>query len=167
MDKPQLQAVLNNAGRMLTSILDLNAVLEQLIISLHAARLLPYDWLAINQLEGEEIRLTHTVGEDKNPLPPNTTQSRKSSAAGWAMNRGQPLLRHHLVNPTGFASGEPLLAMGIHSSLVIPLRVKGQMMGAWELGSRQIGAFRADDLDTAQSMADQLAIALENARLFE
>lgn len=135
--------------------------------SLHTARLFPYDWLSISQLEGEDIRFLHTVGEDKNLMPLNPSMSRKNSAAGWAINRGQPLLRHHLVNPTGFASDEPLLALGIRSSLVMPLRVKGQIFGAWELGSRQIGAFRADDLDIAQSMADQLAIALENARLFE
>jgi signal transduction histidine kinase len=157
--------VLNELDRAIATNLRLTDIYHT--FSLHAARLFPYDWLSITQLDEDEIRIVHMVGGDRNSLPVNTSLPRKSSAAGWAITRGQPLLRHHLVTPTSFADDEKLAALGIRSSLIIPLRVKGQMIGAWELGSRQIGAFRADDLQMAQAVADQLAIAIENARLFE
>jgi two-component system cell cycle sensor histidine kinase/response regulator CckA len=40
------------------------------------------------------------------------------------------------------------------------------VIGTWNIGSRQTGIYSPDDFDIAQSMADQLAIAIENARLF-
>ncbi len=157
--------VLNELDRAIATSLRLTDIYHT--FSLHVARLFPYDWMSITQLDGDEIRIVYMAGEDKNFVPVNTSVSRKNSAAGWAMTRGQPLLRHHLVTPTSFADDEQLTTLGIRSSLIIPLRMKGQMRGAWELGSRQIGAFRVDDLQMAQAMADQLAVAIENAQLFE
>jgi signal transduction histidine kinase len=51
--------------------------------------------------------------------------------------------------------------------MILPLRIKGQVIGAWFLGRRQVEGYQPDDLRIAQSMADQLAIAIENVRLFE
>jgi signal transduction histidine kinase len=158
-------AVLHEMDRAITASLRLSDVYH--VFSLHAARLFPYDWLAIARLDGEEIRRTYMAGEDKSGLPRQTILPRKTSAAGWVISRGQPLLRHDLAPDTGFADDEQLVALGIRSNLIIPLRVKGRIIGTWELGSRQLGAYNAGDLELLQAMADQLAIAIENARLFE
>jgi signal transduction histidine kinase len=163
--RAQQLAFLHELDRAITKSLRLRDVYHT--FSLHAARLFPYDRLSITQLEEDNLRITHVAGEEKNILPATTLLPRKTSAAGWVVTRGQPLLRHHLTSEAGFAEDEQLVPLGIRSSLIIPLRVKGQVSGAWELCSRQIGAFRADDLEIAQAMADQLAISIENARLFE
>jgi signal transduction histidine kinase len=163
--RAQQLAFLHELDRAITKSLRLRDVYHT--FSLHAARLFPYDRLSISQLEEDNLRITHVAGEEKNILPAKTILPRKTSAAGWVVTRGQPLLRHHLTSEAGFAEDEQLAPLGIRSSLIIPLRVKGQVNGAWELCSRQIGAFQADDLEIAQAMADQLAISIENARLFE
>ncbi|MBI1881589.1 MAG: GAF domain-containing sensor histidine kinase [Chloroflexi bacterium] len=163
--RAQHLAVLHEMDRAITASLRLGDVYH--VFSLHAARLFPYDWLSIAQLDGAEIRFNYVAGEIKNSLPPQTVLPRKTSAVGWVMSRGQPMLRHDLTPDTGFADDEQLVALGIRSNLIIPLRVKGRIIGTWELGSRQLGAYHADDLELLQAMADQLAIAIENARLFE
>jgi PAS domain S-box-containing protein len=60
-----------------------------------------------------------------------------------------------------------LAAEGIQSSLILPLRSKGHIIGTWNLGCRQIGIYSPDDLPMVQALADQLAVAIENAHLYK
>jgi GAF domain-containing protein len=51
------------------------------------------------------------------------------------------------------------------SELALPLRVGRRIIGAFDIQSRQEEAFDGDDVAVLQAMADQLAVAIENARL--
>ena len=53
------------------------------------------------------------------------------------------------------------------SGMALPLVSRGQVMGAMTLQSEREAAFSSEDLAVFQTMADQLAVAIENARLFE
>jgi len=53
------------------------------------------------------------------------------------------------------------------SEIVLPLRVGRRIIGALEIYSQQETAFNADDATVFQSVADQLAVAIENTRLLE
>ncbi|MBX3062446.1 MAG: GAF domain-containing protein [Anaerolineae bacterium] len=53
------------------------------------------------------------------------------------------------------------------AELVLPLRSKADIIGALDLHSLQPDAFAEEDLRLFQSVADQLAIAIVNAQLFE
>lgn len=135
--------------------------------ALHSARLLAYDYMSISFQEGEQIYIAFIKSQNKAILSAGAKLPFNTSAAGWAIKRGQPLLRHNITTEARFAEDQHLIAGGIQSLLLIPLRIKGQFTGAWNLGSHQIGAYHPDDLKIAQAMADQLAIAIQNAWLFE
>jgi GAF domain-containing protein/CheY-like chemotaxis protein len=51
------------------------------------------------------------------------------------------------------------------SEMALPLMVGGQVIGALTIQSAQNGAFTEMDITSLQAMADQLAIAIENARV--
>ena len=53
------------------------------------------------------------------------------------------------------------------SELAVPILRGGQMLGNLDLQSPEVDAFRGVDLGFLQALTDQVAIALENARLFE
>ena len=53
------------------------------------------------------------------------------------------------------------------TELALPLVSRGQALGALTIQSRQPGAFSTDDIAVLQTMADQLAIAIDNANLIE
>lgn len=53
------------------------------------------------------------------------------------------------------------------SEIALPLIVGNRVLGALDVQSRQINAFKETDIETLQGMANQVAIALENARLFK
>jgi len=52
------------------------------------------------------------------------------------------------------------------SEMAVPLLVRGEAIGALTIQSQVESAFREEDIATLQAMADQLAIAIDNARLF-
>lgn len=54
----------------------------------------------------------------------------------------------------------------IHAWLAIPLKVKGQIIGIIALDGHRIGQFSKKHAELAVTYASQVAIALENARLF-
>lgn len=53
------------------------------------------------------------------------------------------------------------------TELALPLRVRDEVIGALDLQSLMPNAFDAADIEIFQTLADQIAIAIENARLVE
>jgi signal transduction histidine kinase len=61
---------------------------------------------------------------------------------------------------------ELFLRQGYRSSLGIPLRVGGQVIGCLNCLSRRQREFRPDEIELMTAFADQAAIAIHNARLY-
>lgn len=53
------------------------------------------------------------------------------------------------------------------AELAIPLRLGDEVIGALDVQSRQADAFDDDLINVLQTMADQLAVAIQNARLYQ
>jgi len=62
---------------------------------------------------------------------------------------------------------EQLLAEGLHASISAPLLFQGKLIGALYLGANTPGAFSAEQAEIICHVADPLAIAIQNARLFD
>ena len=53
------------------------------------------------------------------------------------------------------------------SEIALPLLVGGRVLGALDVQAVQAGAFGPQEIDALQNMANQVSIALDNARLFQ
>jgi GAF domain-containing protein len=53
-----------------------------------------------------------------------------------------------------------------HSEMALPLKARGEIIGVLDVQSTEAGAFSQTDANTLSILADQVAIAIENARLF-
>ena len=62
---------------------------------------------------------------------------------------------------------ERVKPFGVHSLCGLPLTTARRRLGALVFGSRQAGAYDAADLDFLQQVANQVAVAVENALAFE
>lgn len=78
-----------------------------------------------------------------------------NNAARIALDVGQEAVRFD----------NPLLPK-TRSEMALPLRVRGEVIGAIDVQSTSLNAFTEEDIQTIQMMADQVAIAIDNARLF-
>ena len=56
---------------------------------------------------------------------------------------------------------------GIRSFASVPLRAKGKVLGVLNIGSHEIGELTPEDMPLLESIAAQIAIAVENAKLHQ
>lgn len=54
-----------------------------------------------------------------------------------------------------------------HSEMALPLKIEGQVIGALDIQSEVINAFSEEDIEGLETLADQVSLAIENARLFD
>jgi GAF domain-containing protein len=86
------------------------------------------------------------------------------SMVGWVCAHRQPRIALD-VGTDAIHFDNPLLP-NTRSEMVLPLRVGERLLGALDVQSTEESAFDDDDVRTLQGLADLVAIALENARLF-
>jgi adenylate cyclase len=81
---------------------------------------------------------------------------------------GTPLLTDNASADPRFADRASVIYFGLRSIMAVPLRVKERVIGVVYVDNRiQAGIFSQEDLDLLTAFANQAAIAMENARLFD
>ena len=107
-----------------------------------------------------------------------------SSAGGQRMLARGHRLKVGQVGIVGYVTGvgEPRVALDVgedavffdnpdlpetRSEMALPLRARGQIIGALDVQSREREAFSDEDVAVLQTLADQVATAISNAQLFE
>jgi len=82
-----------------------------------------------------------------------------------ALRRGEP----QMIDVTSLQrspDAEALLASGVRAYMVVPMIAGGELIGGLSFGAAH-GEFPPEDVSIAREVADQMAIALSQARLYE
>jgi len=87
------------------------------------------------------------------------------TSAGWVVRNNKPWISEDLET-TQFPLDRKLLREGIRSTVSIPL-YHDRMLGVFNFDSTEPGQYSEKDLDVLLMVAKHIAIALENALLFE
>ena len=84
---------------------------------------------------------------------------------GWVAKAGAPLLANDVSKEPKYLPVEALKRT--KSELAVPIKLGDAVVGVLDIESDEVDAFDGMDLFTAQTLADQIAIAVENARLYQ
>jgi sigma-B regulation protein RsbU (phosphoserine phosphatase) len=148
-------------GREVTSVLDLHELLHKLPQLI--ARLINFQAFAVYLLDPvrQELSIAYSVGYPE-------------EAGAWKLKVGEGLVG------AAVAEAAPVLVNDVtldpryvevvprsRAELVVPLRRKGRVIGALNLLSDQPGQFAETDPMILRQFAAHVAVAIENARLFE
>src|SRR5687768_8423488 len=87
-----------------------------------------------------------------------------TSMVGYATSRGEPRVAQDVGTDTVFFNNPDLPET--RSEMALPLQAGGRTIGALDVQSRETNAFSQEDIYVLTILADQIAIAIENARLF-
>jgi nitrate/nitrite-specific signal transduction histidine kinase len=87
------------------------------------------------------------------------------SIVGWVAQAGEPILANDVSEEPRFRAVEAL--RDTKSELAVPVRIGNKVFGVLDIESAEVDAFSEADLFTAQTLADQLAVAIDNARLYD
>jgi sigma-B regulation protein RsbU (phosphoserine phosphatase) len=149
-------------GREVTSVLDIDELLPKLPELI--ARLTKFHAFAVYLLDarGEELTLAYSVG-----YPDDVARTLRlkvgQGLVGAAVADAQPLLVNDVRADPRYVEAVP----GSAAELVVPLRRKGRVIGALNLLSDTVGQFTVTDEAVLRQFAAHVAVAIENARLFE
>jgi GAF domain-containing protein len=86
------------------------------------------------------------------------------SIVGYSTSRGEPRVALDVGTDAVYFNNPDLPAT--RSEMAIPLRVAGTVIGALDVQSTETNVFSQEDISVLATLADQIAIAIENARLF-
>lgn len=115
---------------------------------------------------GENAVIRESTGEAGRQMvaAKHTLKVGSKSIVGYVTSAGEPLVVNDVTaDPTHRFN--PLLP-DTRAELGIPMKVGDRVLGALDVQSTRPFAFRPDDIEILQVLADQLAVAVSNAELF-
>jgi len=89
------------------------------------------------------------------------------SGPGSVVLNSEVVLQGDLLHSHRFIEDMRLLEEGIRSYMLLPLNARGRAIGVLALGARRAGAFDEATASRLQPLADAVALAFENVRLFQ
>ncbi len=154
-------------GRLVTSTLDLNTIFSR-AVNLVRERF-GYYHAAIFVVEetGFNIVLREATGAAGSEMKArqHSLAINENSIVGKVALRGEPVVANDAMHDATFRPN-PLLPE-TKAEAAIALRVGTRIIGALDIQSTEINAFTSDSLSVLQILADQVAIAVDNARSYE
>jgi signal transduction histidine kinase len=166
-DRRQLTEVLNQVGRSLTSTLNLNEVLNNIMA--HLRELVDYDRGALLLMRRQvELEFVAAYGYESTDSPlhytfPIDTQNEQDIFVR-IYSTAQPLHLDHVAGYEGWKQIGSIPTPG--SWLGVPLIRNNEVIGMLSLARSEIHPYSDEAISLAAAFATQAAIALENARLY-
>jgi len=156
----------NEVGQIASTILDPDTVIARVVQLI--TETFDYYYAAIflvseNERWAELKDATGTAGEALKARH-HRLQLNNTSMVGAAITTRQPQVALD-TGETAVRFNNPLLP-NTRSEIAIPLVIGDRVIGALDVQSIRGADFKPDNISTLQSMANQVAIAIENARLF-
>lgn len=167
-EQRKLAEAMREIGTTLSASLDLDTVLDRLLDQ--AARLVPYDAASVLMVEGDQARLARTVGfglshltlnDDHFPVfhipeTPNLKQ---------LVETQRPVIIADIRNYTQWRHLD--LSNHTRSWIGIPVIDQNQVVALFTLDKSEPNFYQTEHAERLSIFAGQVALALQNARLFE
>ena len=151
--------------RDMASLLDKDTLLPK--IAGQATKLLDMHCTSFRLVEGEFIDLVHSTHCEDVNLRPRLRLG--ESLSGRVIQENRVIaIRNVLKEPSLIKQHlETMGKAGYRAYLGIPLRLGSRVIGAINLQSKEERDFSEEEIELISAFADQAAIAIENARLYE
>ena len=154
--------VLNEVSREVSSILDVEEVLRR--AAELVKRVINYQILSLMLYDEEQQVFRHRIDVKHG----QRVQGKLRVAATEGIVGAAATLREPVVVPDVTADPRYLMVNPeTRSELAIPMIYKGKVIGVLDLESPQLNYFTPDHVQTLSILAANLAVSIENARLYE
>jgi diguanylate cyclase (GGDEF)-like protein len=152
---------------LINSSLDPKQVREKVIAA--ATRLLGTDagsLLLVDHNTGE-LFFEVTVGEKRDEIK-SIRLAKGTGIAGWVAEHREPVISNNVATDVRFFSGVDIKSGFVTRNMVcVPVIAKDRLIGVLQAINKREGDFSDDDATILFALANQVAIAIENAKLFQ
>jgi len=155
-------------SHQLNSTLDLGTLLRHIISA--ATELTKTEEASILLLDPTtgELRFESTTNSNTLEME-DIIVPKEGSIAGWVVTHGEPRVIQDVSHePSFFSRVDDTLEFKTRNLLGVPMRAQNRVIGVLEAVNKKDGArFEEHDIQVLITLANQAAIAIENARLFQ
>lgn len=161
----QLEAV-SSVARTIASMQDINTLLPAItkLVSQQFGFYHVGIFLLDQQHQNIVLRAANSPGGLRMLSRQHSLPLDSHSIVGYSTLRSEPRIALD-VGTDAFYFNNPDLP-NTRSEMAIPLRVGGEVIGSLDVQSTETNVFLQEDIGVLTTLADQIAIAIENARLF-
>lgn len=151
-------------SRQLTAILDLDELLNYVVNRVQSEFNLYHTHIYLLDEQGENLIMAAGYGDVGRQLKERGHHLPAGSGiVGTVASTNEHFLSNNVNDVLNFVRN-PLLPY-TNSELAVPLRKGDQVLGVLDVQSEQINRFTQEDISLLQSIANQTAVAVSNARL--
>ena len=153
-------------GRAINSSLGLKRVLEEVMDTLIELMRAERGFLMLRESNGElAVRIARGIAHinlEEEAFKVSRTIVRK------VVESGEPILTNNAQDDPRFEAQLSIAAFQLRSILCAPLKIKNELIGVIYVDNRaRSGIFQENELGMIKAFADQAAVAIDNARLFD
>jgi signal transduction histidine kinase len=150
------------AGRQITSILDLDTLLQHIAVMVWEKYRIYYVGVFLPDERGQMLHAVAEAGHAVNNGALKLTAG-ANGHIGWVMAYGESLNLQSMAEENGRLIAEEKAPKTL-SELLLPLEMGERVLGVLDLQSSRPARFSQEEIPVFQLLADQMAVALENAR---
>ena len=155
-----------NIGQVINSSLNLNEVLRIVMDTLVRLTRAERGFLMLRDEQGE-LRIHMARNWEQESINPSEFAISRT-IVNRVITEGHPVLTTNAQEDPRFGGQDSVVTQNLRSILCVPLKVKEELTGVIYADNRiRSGIFTETDLDLLSAFANQAAVALVNARLFE
>lgn len=164
----QWQKAVSQLGRAMASKLSLDAVFREFAAGIRGY--IPYDRVLINRVDPQNriarLFILSPSPRDSLDIAAELYQ-RGESVTEWVVRERKPFIREDTSVQREFETDERLSRMGFHSYISVPLIYWDRVVGSFHIACKRPMVYGEKELAFLMSVAEWLAIAMENARFFQ
>jgi serine phosphatase RsbU (regulator of sigma subunit)/HAMP domain-containing protein len=152
--------------QQITMILDLDELLQYIVDNIQKTFGIDYVHIYLTEDGDQTLVMVYGSGETGRQLKAKGHQIKLGEGVvGKVAETNQYFLSNNVEQTPGFVRN-PLLP-DTQAELAVPLRKGEQVLGVLDIQTQQTDRFQPQDLALIQSLANQTAVAVDNAHLFE
>jgi hypothetical protein len=156
------------SSREMVSVMDLKALSESLVDTIGRALCVEkVSLFLLNDTKGIYNLMAWSANENTSGVMLTTKQD---PVVEWLSKHPEPTVREELqMAPDGVAKKQVAARMGqLDAEIAVPIISKEKLIGILNLGHKEEKEiYSSEDLELLSTLANQAAIAIENARLYE
>ncbi len=152
-------------GRAIVARLDLDTLLPLVVRSVN--RILNTNYCLLLLRSGDTLVFGAQEGLEPEVVSAFQTLRLGDSVTGWVAANGEPLMLTDMRGDPRLGFAKLADRYGYRSYLCVPLKHGEEVLGTLEVVTKETRRFRPEERDLMAAFAGAVAVAIENARLFE
>ncbi len=167
LERQALQlSMLNHIGEQIAAVMELDSILDNATHLIRSSFGYYHVALFLPDPAGDGLVMRSAAGAFASVFPPNHRLKPGQGIIGWVADNHNLLLANDVRKDPRYINFFPDRIV-TRAELAVPVMLYDELVGVLDVQSPSLNGFTENDVRVLKSVADQIAVAIGNARLYE